>query len=381
MKDKPRLLFFAPHFAEYSTRMVEAPSPHADILFVLSRHSRLRQCEPGWFRTATAGVQLLEYSTSRRPLRWLATPLVLARCLLFRPDIIQIHEQTDFLNTLITRVLARMAPLVLTVHDPKPHLGRDTELFVNMSNRAVVRGVAKAFHVHGDYCRSLLLDIVGGGRPIVSTNHGVIQEPSPGQERPAEHGRILFFGRMEVYKGVDVLLDAFERLNARGRSYTLVLAGEGPDFDRTRAERTRGVIVINRFIPHDEAIAELQKASLVALPYLEATQSGVAAAAIGNGRAMVASAVGGLGDVVHESRNGLLVPPGDPEALAEAIDRIFHEPGLLEKLSAGSAQSRDELSWAKVAAALSELYRTVLRGREDFLPAAARLEPGRSDAA
>jgi glycosyltransferase involved in cell wall biosynthesis len=296
--------------------------------------------------------------------------------MLFRPDIVHIHEQTDFLNTLLTRILARRTPLVLTVHDPQPHRGRDAELFANISNRAVVRGSAKAFHVHGEYCRRLLLDMVGGGRPIVSTNHGVIQEPSPSQARPSEEGRILFFGRMEVYKGVDVLLEAFERLNRRGRAYTLVLAGEGPDFDKARAERTPGVIVINRFIPHDEAIAELQRASLVALPYLEATQSGVAAAAIGNGRAMVASAVGGLGDVVKDDKNGLLVPPGDPGKLADAIDRIFQEPGLLEKLSAGSAQSRDELSWAAIASALSEAYRNVLRSPQGMLPTASRFEPG-----
>jgi glycosyltransferase involved in cell wall biosynthesis len=376
MKDKPRLLFVAPHFAEYSTRLVEALASHAEILFVLSHDSRLRQCEPSWFKTATAGVQLMEYRTNRRALRWLWTPLVLARCMLFRPDIVHIHEQTDLLNTLLTRILAGRTPLVLTVHDPQPHRGRDAELFANMSNRAVVRGSAKAFHVHGEYCRRLLLDLVGGGRPIVSTNHGVIQEPSPSQARPSEEGRILFFGRMEVYKGVDVLLEAFERLNRRGRAYTLVLAGEGPDFDKARAERTPGVIVINRFIPHDEAIAELQRASLVALPYLEATQSGVAAAAIGNGRAMVASAVGGLGDVVKDDKNGLLVPPGDPGKLADAIDRIFQEPGLLEKLSAGSAQSRDELSWATIASALSEAYRNVLRSPQGMLPSASRFEPG-----
>lgn len=365
MSRKPRLLFFAAQFAEYSTRMVEALAPHAEILFVLSRDSRLGQCDPAWFRRATAGVRLVEFRTKRRPLLWLATPFVLARCLLFRPDVIHLQERPDLLSTLVGLLLTRRTPLVLTVHDPQTHRGRDTALCnaSRFQRRDAVRRAADLFHVHGAYCRRQLVEMVGAGRPVVSTCHGVIQAPLPDERRSAEPGRILFFGRMEEYKGADVLIEAFERLNARGRDYTLVLAGEGPALDKARAERTRGVIVINRFISRAEAAEQFQRASLVALPYLEATQSGVAAAAIANGRAMVASAVGGLRDVVRPGLNGVLVPPGDPGELAEAIDRVFQQPGLLEQLSSGSAQSQEELSWTKVGAAVAGAYDALLRSR------------------
>lgn len=362
MTGKPRLIVFAPHFAEYSTHMVEALSQYADVLFVLDRKSRLDECDPRWFDKATAGVRLMEFRSERSAMRWLWAPFVLARCLMFRPDLVHIQEHPDQLTALVARVFARRTPVALTVHDPNAHMGCDEaiEKGRRRRRRKMLREAATLFHVHGEYCRRQLLEVIGDAHPIISTHHGIIHEPSPDEERHPEPGRILFFGRMQEYKGIDVLLTAFEHLNAKGRNYTLVLAGEGPALDEKRAARTPGIILLNRFIPRDEAIAELQKASLVALPYLEATQSGVAAAAIGNGRAMVASAVGGLVDVIRHGENGLLVPPADPEKLAGAIDRILQDPVLLETLSAGSRQSREDLSWARVAMTLNEAYSTVI---------------------
>lgn len=378
MKGKPRLILFALHFAEYSTHLVEALAPEADILFILDKKSRENECDPLWFEKATANVRLLEFPSKRRLLRWLWTPVLLARCLWFRADLIHIQEQPDALTALIARTFAGRRPVVLTVHDPNAHMGNDAavERGRRRRRRELIRSAATIFHVHGDYCRRQLLEIVGDARPIISTPHGVIHEPSPGEELCPQPGRILFFGRMLEYKGINVLLEAFERLNARGRDYTLVLAGEGPALEQQRAAASKGVLLLNRFISRNEAIAELQKASLVALPYLEATQSGVAAAAIGNGRAMVASAVGGLLDVVRPGENGLLVPAADAGRLADAIDRIFQEPGLLEKLSAGSEQSRDALSWAKIARTLDESYAAAIRRRAEVAkPSSARISP------
>lgn len=357
-RETPRLLLFALHFAEYSTRMAAALSGSADILLVLDRRSRLNECDPLWFGRVTAGMRLIEVPSKGRFTRWLWTPFVLARCLMFRPDVVHIQEQPDSLTALAARIFARTRPVVLTVHDPNAHLGCDraAEQGRRRTRRELIRQAATRFHVHGEYCRRQLLTAVGGARPIASTHHGIIHEPAPTERRPAEPGRILFFGRLQEYKGVPVLLEAFERLNARGRNYTLVLAGEGPALDRERAAAIRGVVLRDRFLPRDEVVAEFQRASLVALPYLEATQSGVASAAIANGRAMVASAVGGLVDVVRQGENGLLVPPADPEKLADAIDEIFQDPSLLERLSTGSARSREALSWDRIARTLNEVY-------------------------
>ena len=85
-------------------------------------------------------------------------------------------------------------------------------------------------------------------------------------------------------------------------------------------------------------------------PYSEATQSGVVAAAFANGRPVIATAVGGLPDFVIHNRNGLLVPPHDPLALADAILAIIEDRALLARLSAGAAASAAmEMSWDRFA--------------------------------
>jgi glycosyltransferase involved in cell wall biosynthesis len=85
------------------------------------------------------------------------------------------------------------------------------------------------------------------------------------------------------------------------------------------------------------------------LPYLNATQSGVLAAALGNGRFAIVSDVGGLRDIVAQNRNGLLVPPGDSDALAEAIRRVASDVDLRRRLSLGARQlAEQELDWSRI---------------------------------
>jgi len=167
------------------------------------------------------------------------------------------------------------------------------------------------------------------------------------------------FGRMEAYKGLGVLIDAMDLLAERGVRPTLVVAGNGPDLTelRPRLEGMTNVIVRDGWISRADAIEEFQKASFVIAPYLEATQSGVVATAFANGRAVVASRTGGLADVLTDELNGLLVPPGDPVALAGAIERLLGDDDLGRRLARGAeASTAGELSWDRAAATLARAY-------------------------
>ena len=86
------------------------------------------------------------------------------------------------------------------------------------------------------------------------------------------------------------------------------------------------------------------------MPYLNATQSGVVAAAFGNGRPVVASRTGGLVDAVTEDADGVLVAPGDPAALAEAIGALLDDAPRLARLGEGARRAAaGAFAWSHIA--------------------------------
>ncbi|MCB0794522.1 MAG: glycosyltransferase [Flavobacteriales bacterium] len=165
---------------------------------------------------------------------------------------------------------------------------------------------------------------------------------------------ILFFGLIRPYKGLEVLLQAFERLPGDTR---LIIAGEpygGRDALRRRidAHPCRERLVLHDHFVRDDLVRHyFSIAQVVALPYLSATQSGVTAAAFHFDVPVVSSDVGGLREVVLEGRTGALVPPRDPESLARALEHVLakgkgsYRPGI-EAL-------KEKLSWTRFAAQLT----------------------------
>ncbi len=362
MRKKDRVLLYAPHFAEYSTRLAQSLSAHAEVLLVIDGQNRREQCQDEWFRSATAQVRVIEFFVNRSILRLIWTPLLILAGLWFRPKVFHIQEQADFTSFWFTKILSLTTPVVVTVHDPTPHSGRDSE-FIRLRGqgyRDQIRASASLFHVHGAFCRRQMLDL-DSSRPVVQTYHGVLHVPALDQMREPEPNRILFFGRMEAYKGLEILLNAIDTANARGRDYKLVIAGRGDELDRlrARASATRGVVLRDAFLTPEEVVAQFQMCAVVVLPYLDATQSGVAAAAIGNGRPAVSSAIGGLPDVIVEGENGILVPPGDPMALADALDRILQDTKLREALTKGARSAQSRLDWDLAARTIIGGYRAM----------------------
>jgi glycosyltransferase involved in cell wall biosynthesis len=115
-----------------------------------------------------------------------------------------------------------------------------------------------------------------------------------------------------------------------------------------------------RYLSDDEIASLLGASAAVVLPYRQLDSSGALATAIGYGRPAVVTDVGSLGDVVGEHGAGLVVPPGDPGALAEACVRLLDDPALLAGAYEGTARARQALTWEESAHAHESLYREVL---------------------
>jgi glycosyltransferase involved in cell wall biosynthesis len=175
---------------------------------------------------------------------------------------------------------------------------------------------------------------------------------------PAPEERVLFFGDWRKVKGLDVLMAAFDELLTRRPGACLTIAGAPApaDYDdgplRDWAERRRSsVTVLPRYVPMEQVPGLFASARVVVLPYLAASQSGVAHLAMTFGRAVVASRVGALPEAVDDGVTGLVVEPGDPVALADALAAVLADPGLATRMgAAGRARVAEQSDWSTVAA-------------------------------
>jgi glycogen synthase len=182
---------------------------------------------------------------------------------------------------------------------------------------------------------------------------------------PAGTDRILLsVGRIEQNKGFHVMVEALARL--RTRSWCWVLVGDGPF--RPALQRQIAALGVADHVrllgrtSQQELHAWYEAADLFVHPTLYEGSSLVTLEAMAHRRAVVATAAGGLPDKVHPGVTGWLVEPGDPDALAHAVDEaLSHREHLVALGNAGRALVEREFSWEAVADQTIALYRRLLR--------------------
>jgi glycosyltransferase involved in cell wall biosynthesis len=186
---------------------------------------------------------------------------------------------------------------------------------------------ADRFITHSNKDRQLLASLVDERR--ISVSPLPVLEEFCGTAGSSRAGRtILFFGKVRKYKGLDVLLEAMPKVLSEIEC-ELVIAGEFYDaagkYLRLVREMglERNVRIDNRYVPNEEVAALFEQADLLVLPYVSASQSGVARIAFSNALPVIASDAGGLSEAVIENTNGLLFPARDSNALADCIIRYF----------------------------------------------------------
>jgi glycosyltransferase involved in cell wall biosynthesis len=225
--------------------------------------------------------------------------------------------------------------------------------------------------VHGQRIRSELIEHGKyRGETVEAIPHGVLGgESIPFPMSDAEPATILFFGRIEAYKGLGDLLSACELLISRGVALHLLIAGKGSDLEvhRRRLSEYSWVELMEDFIPADAVPILFQRATIVALPYTDATQSGVAALAFAFGRPVVATNTGALPEVVIPGRTGLLVSPCSPSQLSEALADLLTDRRKLEALALGAANfAQAELNWPTIARRTTAAYKAAIQRRRSI---------------
>ena len=253
----------------------------------------------------------------------------------FDPDVI--HLQVGHLWFNLALPLLRRYPLVITIHDPRHHRGdrecRLTPQFI--LDFGFRRG--DQLIVHAENLRQVVVERLHIKPDIVHVIPTVVRGDAAARpEIEEEDDVILFFGRIWEYKGLEYLIRAEPLITAQVPDARIVIAGRGEDFECYR----RLMVHHERFTVHNEYVSDakraelFRRASVVALPYIDASQSGVIPVAYTFGKPVVATTVGGLPELVEHGRTGLLVPPRDERALADAIVRLLRDKALRHELGA-----------------------------------------------
>jgi glycosyltransferase involved in cell wall biosynthesis len=228
-------------------------------------------------------------------------------------------------------------------------------------NREEHRRVRDAYALDG---RAVYLPSPVPAPPAPSASPGVLKA---GLGLGESERYVLFLGRLDAHhKGVDVLLAAFRHLADRFPDVHLIIVGRGPD--GPELERSARDLPRVHFLGWEASrtrVADLVSAAdVVACPSRFEAFCYVAAEAMAAGRPVVASAVGGLRDLVADGATGFLVPPGDAVALAKALASVLDDPRAAAALGrAGRERFERELSEAVVAPRLAEIVRAAITRR------------------
>lgn len=266
------------------------------------------------------------------------------------PDVVHIHE--PFVSTIsIAALLGSSAPVVATFHS-----GAETQVYRRL--RAVLQPMWNRVAVRiavSTAARSLVEEAFGPGARIVP--NGVDLDafaevpPAPGQDR------VLFFGRLELRKGAQVLAEAWPRVADAVPGAQLVIAGDGalrPQLEDALADHD---VRFEGAYDRRKLIHLLAEAEIACLPAIGGESFGITLIeAMAAGRPLVATEVAGYTSVVRGPGEGLLVPPSHPDALAAALIELLRDPARRDALAKGGRERAQRFGWLRVTSEIEEAY-------------------------
>ncbi len=286
----------------------------------------------------------------------------------FKPDLVNIHCVSPAAQFHLQACKILRIPLVVSVHGELT--GDATGLY---QREPKMRAILRSCLAHADAvtaCSQVALDEVKDWyedeiEEPTSVVHNGVDVSIPTGVPPQQRRNYLFaVGRHAPQKGFDVLIDAFANANLGDSGVDLIIAGEGSDTELLRAQvRECRLNSYVQFVGPTNRLetAEFMRGALaVAMPSRREAFGIVALEAMAAGVPLIASRVGGIPEFVTDGENGLLVPPDDVSALADALKRITADASLGSRLAASGASTVRRLSWEHAADNYQRVYSAAL---------------------
>jgi glycosyltransferase involved in cell wall biosynthesis len=284
-----------------------------------------------------------------------------ARIRALRPDLV--HFEHVWTRSVLLFFTTPGVPKMLSIHDALIHEGELVRRDYQVRRAAIARTRRLLFYSR--YSQHAFAHL-GYARPSSVVPLGVkeIFREWPGPDLSEREHTLLFFGRLAHYKGLQVLYAALPAIAARVPRLRVVVAGAPVEGYQPPPPPPLPAGVVLETCFHKVEMPRVrqlfQQASVVVAPYLDASQSGVVQTAFSFRKPVIASAIGGLPEAVRDGMTGLLVPPGDAAALADAAASLLLNHQLRRQMIEAIGQAEClEFGWAPIARQLMDVYALV----------------------
>lgn len=264
-----------------------------------------------------------------------------------------------------------LRPLVVTHHEvPNNPLSfsRPPVFVEELINTALPELDEDGLIVHTEMQKQALIERGKDAEKIEVIPHGAysVFGSQEDVDIPPEPNSVLFFGNLVPPKGLDTLIKAIPLVKQEIPDIKLIIAGDGRLTSRSKSiieRHPESFEVHNYFIPNEKVKHFFARAEIVAMPYRDQDgtkgHSGALATAFSFGKPVVSSSAGDFPRLVEESGCGIVVPPEDPEGLAEAIEQVLNDFEAKQHMSANSHRMAEKLSWSNIARRHIELYDSI----------------------
>jgi glycosyltransferase involved in cell wall biosynthesis len=290
----------------------------------------------------------------------------------FRPDVIHLQESVNPLNFFF--LLFRSKPLVVTVHDVTLHPGTPT------LKRKRKSWKIKLFHrsrqrshkliVHGEILKQQLLRKFNkSSGDVFVVPHGALFSylPDNGAKIDEEPHTVLFFGRIQKYKGLKYLIEAEPLVSKVLPEFKIIVAGHGEDIETYRSllSSNSHFEVHDHFILNRDVYKFFLRASAVVLPYIEGSQSGIAAMAFAFGKPVIATNVGSIPEMVEHNKTGIIVPARNKEILSRAIIDLLQNTDKRKSFSQNARKAAlTKFGWNHIAELTTKSYEQAIESMQ-----------------
>lgn len=285
-----------------------------------------------------------------------------------QPDVIHVQWlPLPLIDLAFVPLFRRIAPVVLTVHDSNPYNG-DGPWLLRFGSLLATRRFDR-WIVHNELSERQLS---ARGLPKARLHriaHGLLSRASVGRRggqtvRTHRRVQLLQFGKIKDYKGVDVLLNALGHLSDEQRERCRVSIVGRPYVDTTpyldlvKQHRLETSVDLRfDFVSDEEMAALFDQADALVFPYRGIDTSGVLMAVIASGIPVVASGIGCFSEMLVDGREGRLVVPDDPKALADALIDVIDNPDKLSAMRSEMVALRERIpSWERIAEETTAVY-------------------------